>query len=57
MLELVFRLHILPLFGNYTLKFLNENKEVVINLLTQKASEYANFKTIRSYVNSVFNFV
>ncbi|MDT2824178.1 tyrosine-type recombinase/integrase [Vagococcus lutrae] len=54
--ELVFRLHILPLFGNYTLKFLNENKEVVINLLTQKASEYANFKTIRSYVNSVFNF-
>ena len=54
--ELIFRLHILPLFGNYSLKFLNENKEVVINLLTQKASEYANFKTIRSYVNSVFNF-
>lgn len=54
--DLVFRLHILPLFGNYTLKFLNDNKEVVINLLTLKASEYANFKTVRSYVNSVFNF-
>ncbi|MGC4431846.1 hypothetical protein ABWL48_17285, partial [Streptococcus suis] len=27
----------------------------VINLLTQKAREYANFKSIRSYVNSIFD--
>ncbi|PKY90576.1 site-specific integrase [Falseniella ignava] len=54
--ESIFRLHILPLFGNYSLKFLNNNKEVVINLLTQKASEYANFKIIRSYMTSVFDF-
>lgn len=52
---IIFRLHILPLFGDYTLNFLNQNKQVVINLLTQKAREYANFKSIRSYVNSIFD--
>lgn len=28
---------------------------MVLNLLTQKAEEYANFKVIRSYVNSIFD--
>ena len=27
----------------------------MLNLLTQKAEEYANFKVIRSYVNSIFD--
>lgn len=53
--EIVFRLHILPMFGNYSLKFLNQNKTVVLNLLTAKAEQYANFKVIRSYVNSIFD--
>lgn len=53
--EAVFRLHILPMFGNYSLDFLNKNKQVVLNLMTAKADEYANFKVIRSYVNSIFD--
>nr|DAW16480.1 MAG TPA: Integrase [Caudoviricetes sp.] len=53
--EIVFRKHILPILGNYSLDFLNQNKRVVLNLLTQKAEEYANFKVIRSYVNSIFD--
>ncbi|MTB65059.1 tyrosine-type recombinase/integrase [Streptococcus sp. zg-86] len=53
--EIVFRKHILPLLGNYSIDFLNENKQVVLNLLTQKAEKYANFKVIRSYVNSIFD--
>lgn len=51
--EIAFRKHILPLLGNYSIDFLNQNKQVVLNLLTQKAEEYANFKVIRSYVNSI----
>ena len=53
--EIAFRKHILPLLGNYPIDFLNRNKQVVLNLLTQKAEEYANFKVIRSYVNSIFD--
>lgn len=53
--EIVFRKHILPLLGNYSIDFLNQNKQVVLNLLTQKAEEYANFKVIRSYINSIFD--
>lgn len=53
--EIVFRKHILPLLGNYSIDFLNQNKQVVLNLLTQKAEKYANFKAIRSYVNSIFD--
>lgn len=43
------------MFGNYSLNFLNNNKEVVLNLMTTKAMEYANFKTLKSYVNSIFD--
>ncbi|MDS2909724.1 site-specific integrase, partial [Streptococcus pneumoniae] len=52
--EIVFRKHILPMFGNYSINFLNQNKQIVLNLMTAKAEEYANFKVIRSYVNSIF---
>ena len=53
--EIAFRKHILLMLGNYSIEFLNQNKKVVLNLLTQKAEEYANFKVIRSYVNSIFD--
>lgn len=51
----VFRLHILPMFGKYTLNYLNQNKVFVLQIMTKKAAEYANFKTLRSYVNSIFD--
>lgn len=51
----VFRLHILPMFGKYTLNYLNKNKVFVLQIMTKKAAEYANFKTLRSYVNSIFD--
>ena len=53
--EVFFRKHILPMLGNYSIDFLNKNKKVILNILTQKAEEYANFKVIRSYVNSIFD--
>jgi len=31
------------------------NKQLILSLLTPKANSYANFKVIRSYVNSVFD--
>lgn len=51
----VFRLHILPMLGEFTLNYLNQNKGLVLQLMTKKAAEYANFKTLRSYVNSIFD--
>lgn len=53
--EIIFRKHILPLLGNYSIDFLNNNKPVILNLMTQKSREYANFKTIKSYVISIFD--
>lgn len=50
-----FEKHILPLIGNYTIQFLNQNKQVILNLMTSKANEYANFKSLRSYVISIFD--
>ena len=51
----IFRLHILPIFGKYTLNYLNQNKAFVLQVMTAKAAEYANFKPLRSYVNSIFD--
>lgn len=53
--EIIFRKHIIPMLGNYSINFLNQNKPVILNLMTSKAGEYANFKTLRSYVNSIFD--
>ena len=50
-----FEKHIPPLLGNYTIQFLSQNKQVILNLMTEKANEYANFKTLRSYVISIFD--
>lgn len=53
--EIVFRKHILPMFSNFTMDFLNQNKQVVLNLMTSKSRDYANFKSLKSYVNSMFD--
>ena len=53
--ENIFRLHILPILGKYSIEYLNNNKQLILSLLTPKANSYANFKVIRSYVNSVFD--
>src|SRR5699024_5861448 len=45
----------ISMFGQYTLNYLNQNKAFVIKIMTQKAAEYANFKILRSYVNSIFD--
>lgn len=51
----LFRLHILPMFGNYSLLELNTNKDLVLRKLNAKAQKYANIKTIKSYVNQLFD--
>jgi len=53
--ENLFRLQILPVLGNYSIDHLNENKQLVLSLLTPLSNSYANFKSIRGYVNSVFD--
>lgn len=51
----IFRLHILPMFGQYSLNYLNKQKQFVSSKMTAKAGEYANFKILRSYVNQIFD--
>ena len=51
----LFRLHILPMFGSYSLFELNTNKDLVLQKLNAKAQKYANIKTIKSYVNQLFD--
>lgn len=51
----LFRLHILPMFGSYSLLELNTNKDFVLRKLNAKAQKYANIKTIKSYVNQLFD--
>ena len=53
--ENLFRLQILPVLGNYSIDHLNENKQLVLSLLTPLSNSYANFKSIRGYVNSVLD--
>lgn len=53
----LFRIHILPMFGQYAIDCLNTNKEIVANKLTEKSKEYANIKIIKSYVRSIFDVV
>lgn len=50
----IFRLHILPIFGNYSIKYLNDNKDLVLRELTKLSQSYANIKIVKSYINQVF---
>ncbi|PQF25599.1 tyrosine-type recombinase/integrase [Enterococcus mundtii] len=51
----VFRLHLLPMFGDYSIKFLNDNKDFVMQSLMKKSQSYANIKVLKSYVNQMFD--
>ncbi|MEQ3446012.1 tyrosine-type recombinase/integrase [Enterococcus cecorum] len=51
----VFRLHILSMFGECSIKFLNDNKDFVLRALMKKSQTYANIKIIKSYVNQIFD--
>ncbi|WP_321388412.1 site-specific integrase [uncultured Enterococcus sp.] len=51
----LFRLHILPMFGNYAINYLNANTEIISDELTSKSQKYANIKTLKSYINSIFD--
>lgn len=54
--KIIFNNHLLPMFGSQILTYLNSNKHIVIKKMTEKSNEYANFKTIRSYLISLFNY-
>ena len=51
----IFRLHILPMFGEYAMNYLNSNTEIISDELTKKSKEYANIKIIKGYVRSMFD--
>lgn len=51
----IFRLHILPMFGEYAMNYLNTNTEIISDKLTKKSKEYANIKIIKGYVRSMFD--
>lgn len=51
----LFRLHLLPMFGNYAMNYLNANTEIISDGLTEKSRTYANIRTLKSYVNSMFD--
>ena len=52
--KIFFRLHILLIFGNYSIKYLNDNKDFVLRELTKLSRLYANIKIVKSYINQVF---
>ncbi len=53
--EEIFRLHLIPMFGKYSLDYLNEGKQFVIKKMNAKAKQYANFKAVRSYFIQVMD--
>lgn len=53
--EDIFRLHLLPMFGKFSLGHLNQHKQFVIRKMNKKAKEYANFKSVRSYFVQVMD--
>ena len=50
----IFRLHLLPMFGAYSLTYLNEHNQMVMEELAILAEQYANIKTVKSYISQLF---
>lgn len=53
--KLYFREHLIPIFGEYSLNYLNNEKELVSRLMMKKAKEYANIKTLKCYFLQIFD--
>lgn len=51
----IFKNHLLPMFGEYSLDYLVEHKQFVIESMTTLASKYANFKIFRAYFLQLFD--
>ena len=51
----IFENHLLVMFGDKNIDYLNNNKRYVMELMTEKAKEYANFKVLRGYFLSVMD--
>ncbi len=51
----IFKCKILPAFGDYSISYLNDNKQLVVKILNEIAESYANIKTIKSYFNQIFD--
>lgn len=43
------------MFGECSIKFLNDNKDFMLRALMKKSQTYANIKIIKSYVNQIFD--
>lgn len=52
--RLLFKNHLLPMFGEFSIAYLNNHKEVVVNKLVKLSSTFANIRTVRSYVHQLF---
>ena len=50
-----FREHLIPIFGEYSLNYLNNEKELVSRLMMKKAKEYANIKALKCYFLQIFD--
>lgn len=50
----LFKNHLLPMFGDYSMSHLNSNKEFVVKELSAMAQWFANLKTVKSYIRQMF---
>ena len=50
----LFKNHLLPMFGSYSMTYLNSNKEFVVDQLKEKSEHFANIKTVKAYVRQMF---
>lgn len=53
--HIILEKHIYPLFGDYSLNYLNHHKEFVMRQLIRLSRSYANIKTIKGYLNQIFD--
>lgn len=50
----LFKNHLLPMFGEYSLNYLNDNKNLVLRTFVKKSNDYSNIKALKSYFNQLF---
>lgn len=50
----LFKNHLIPMFGEYSLNYLNDNKQLVLKTFVKKSNDYSNIKALKSYFNQLF---